>query len=626
MKYSSLVLLVCLIGLSVPAASAQAQTRVAHAIALHGEPKYPASFSHFDYVNPAAPKGGSVRLMATGTFDTLNPYTLKGLSPYESPGIYLYGVTELNEPLMVGSSGYAPSGDEAQTAYGLIAETIEYPPDRSWAIFTLRENARFHDGSPITPEDVVFSFYTLTEQGHPVYAQKYIDVERVEKLDPRRVKFTFKGTDPRAMPLRAAELPVMSKAFWTGREFANGLLEPPLGSGPYRIKSFEWGRQVTFERVKDYWGKDLPVNVGRYNFDEVRYDFYRDLIVAFEAFKAGDYDVYIDYTSRNWATAYDFPALDRGHVIKEEMPHQEATGFQAFFFNTRRPLFSDILVRQALGLLFNYEWLNKALFFDAYQRNNTYFPNTELAATGLPDAAELRILEPFREQLPAELFTTPFLSPVNRDSGQARLNRRKAMALLREAGWEVRNTRLVNAATGAPFQFEVLVDEHRAARVISPLQQDLKRAGIVAEIRVVDPTQYQNRLDSFDFDMTMLVLPMSLSPGHDLKEYFHSSNRDVVGVRNYSGVNHPVVDNLVEQVTAARDREQLVATARALDRVLMRQYYTIPQWHNDHHRVAYWNKFGRPRVTPPYAFNFRDWWIDNAKLRTLNGNDKKEHE
>ncbi len=619
MRFISFVLLAYLC-----AFYATADTRVSHAIALHGEPKYPSSFKHFDYVNPAAPKGGSVRLMATGTFDTLNPYTLKGLSPYESPGIYMYGATELNEPLMVGSSSFAPSGDEAQTAYGLIAESVEYPPDRSWAIFTLREIARFHDGSPITADDVVFSFYTLTEQGHPNYAQKYLDVEKVEKLDPRRVKFSFKGKDMRGMPLRAAELPIMSKAFWTAREFANGLIEPALGSGPYRIKNFEWGRHVTFERVADYWGKDLPVNVGRYNFDEVRFDFYRDLIVAFEAFKAGDYDVYIDYTSRNWATAYDFPALDVGHVIKEEMPHQEATGYQAFFFNTRRPLFEDIRVRQALGLLFNYEWLNKALFFDAYQRNNTYFPNTELAASDKPDAAELAILEPFRAQLPEALLTTPFVSPVNKDSAQVRSNRRAATRLLREAGWVVRDTLLVNSKTGEQFKFEILVDEHRAARVISPLQQDLKRAGIQLDIRVVDPTQYQNRLDSFDYDLTMLVLPMSLSPGHDLKQYFHSSSRDVVGVRNYSGVSHPVIDNLIEQVIAARDRDQLVATARALDRVLMWQYYTIPQWHNDHHRVAYWNKFGRPGVTPPYAFNFRDWWVDSDRLHALTNNDKQE--
>lgn len=588
----------------------RSEITIAHAIALHGEPKYPTGFEHFDYVNPQAPKGGIVRLMASGTFDTFNPYTLKGISPFMSPGFSRWGVFELNEPLMVGTGQYATSGDEAQTAYGLIAQSIEYPEDRSWAIFNLRPEARFHDGSPITADDVIFSFNTLIKHGHPRYAQNYQDVEKAEKLAIRRVKFTFKGTDTRAMPLRVGELPVLSKAFWQGRNFEKSLLEPPLGSGPYKLVDFEIGRTVVFERVKDYWGKSLAVNQGRYNFDRVSFDYYRDLHVAFEAFKSAEFDVYVEHISSNWATGYDFPALNDGKVIKLEIKHDIPTGYQAFFFNTRRDIFNDIRVREAIGLMFDYEWLNRSIFSNAYTRNHSYFPNTELASRNEPSPEELTLLTPYREQLPAALFNGAYQPPVTDGKGTLRSQQRKALKLLKEAGWQIRNNQMVNQKTGQALVFEVLFDQPSFAKVLLPFKRNLQRIGIDMQLRSVDRAQFKNRLTSFDFDMIVEVLVHGLSPSYELKLYFHSAQVNTPGALNYSGVNHPVVDKLVENIISAPSRDQLLHSIRALDRVLLWNHYTIPQYHLDYHRVAYWNKFGRPEVSPPYAFNFRDWWIN----------------
>lgn len=602
-------LLLCPLILSV--CHTVAETTVAHAVALYGDPKYPQGFSHFDYVNPDAPKGGAVRLMAHGSFDTLNPYTLKGISPFNSRGFYPYGFFELNEPLMVGSSNYAPSGDEPQTAYALIAESIEYPTDRRWAIFTINAKARFHDGTAITADDVIFSFHTLVEHGNPSYQQKYADVEKIEKLDERRVKFTFSGTDTRAMPLRAAELPVMSKRFWQGRDFTKSLMEAPLSSGPYRIKNFEPGRFILFERVADYWGKELPVNRGRYNFDEVRYDFYRDLEVSFEAFKSHEFDLFIEYTAKNWARGYDFPAAHDGRVIKQKIDHQEAYGYQAYFINTRRPQFRDPRVREALGLLMDYEWLNRSLFYSAYMRNASYFPNTELAAAfGPPSEEEITLLSPFREQLPPALFTQPFQPPRTDGDSSFRNNRRKAMRLFKEAGWRIKEGKLVHGETGEQFALEIVHDDVRAQKLILPYIKHMKQAGIDATLRLMDYTQYKSLVDRFEYDMIMEVLPQSLSPSYELMGYFHSQQVSTQGAKNYSGVNDPVVDALLEKVIGAASRPELVTAVRALDRVLMWSHYSIPQWHAGYRRVAYWNKFGVPQVTPAYAFNFRDWWIN----------------
>ncbi len=589
-----------------------AEITVSHGIALHGEPKYGADFEHFDYVNPNAPKGGSVRLMGSGTFDTLNPYTLKGISPFMSPGFSKWGVFELNEPLMVGTGNYAPSGDEAQTAYGLIAESIEYPKDRSWAIFNLRPLARFHDGSAITADDVIFSFHTLVKHGHPRFAQVFADVESVEKLSVLRVKFNFKGTDTRALPLRVGELPVMSKAFWEGRDFEKSLLVPPLGSGPYRISHFEPGRSIVFKRVRDYWGKDLPVNRGRYNFDEVSVDYYRDLHVAFEAFKSNEFDVYREYISSNWATGYDFPALQQGKVKKLEINHSIPTGYQAFFFNTRRDIFADIRVREAIGLMFDFEWLNRSIFFNAYTRNSSFFPNTELGAKGKPGAEELALLAPYKHQLPPALFSDAFKPPVTNGKGTLRKQQRKALKLLKAAGWQLKNHQMTHSKTGQTLSFEVLFDQPSFAKVLLPFKRNLKRIGVDMQLRNVDRTQFKNRVTHFDFDMIVEVLVHGLSPSYELNLYFSSEQANTPGALNYSGVSHPVADALVNKIINAESRQQLLHASRALDRLLLWHHYSIPQYHLPYHRIAYWDKFGRPKKSPPYAFNFRDWWFKQA--------------
>ncbi len=604
-----------LLVLAAAPASTLGETIRAHGIALHGDLKYPSDFTHFDHVNPDAPRGGSVTLMGHGTFDSLNPYILKGRSPFNSPGLYAYGITELNETLLVGTGSYSSSGDEAQSAYGLIAESLEYPPDRSWVIFNLRPEAHFHDGTPITADDVVFSYNVLLEHGHPRFRNIYRNVAAVEKLGRLQVKFTFSGEDNRMMPLRAGELPVMSKRHWEGRDFSRASLEPPLLSGPYRVSAVKPGHSVTFERVRDFWGRDLPVYRGRYNFDRVHVDFYRDLTVALEAFKSGAYDVHLEYISRNWKSAYDHPAVRDGRIVKEEIPHQVAQGSQAFFFNTRREKFKDRRVREALGYLFDYEWTNRNIFSDAYTRSQTYFPNSELAARGLPSAGELAILAPYREQLPEELFTREFKLPVTDGSGQIRKNQRAALRLLRAAGWELTDGRMVHTVSGRPFEIEMLIYQASTARVVQPWRKNLERVGIRMDIRTVDTTQFKQRLDNFDFDITIYSLPQSLSPGYEQREYFHSSTADIKGQRNLVGVRHPVVDRLVDLVISAPDRPSLVTRVRALDRVLLWEHYSIPHWHIGYHRIAYWNRFERPAVQPKYNLGFENWWLKDTERK-----------
>jgi len=411
---------------------------------------------------------------------------------------------------------------------------------------------------------------------------------------------------------------VLSKAFWQGRDFEKTLLEAPLGSGPYKLTAFEPGRRVVFERVKDYWGKDLPVNRGRYNFDQVSFDYYRDLHVAFEAFKSAEFDAYVEHISSNWATGYDFPALHEGRVKKLEIDHDIPTGYQAFFFNTRHEIFSDVKVREAIGLLFDYEWLNRSIFFNAYTRNHSYFPNTELASRDLPSAEEIALLESFRDQLPAALFTEAFRPPVTDGKGTLRKQQRQALKLLKEAGWQLRNNQMTNLQTGEVLAFEVLFDQPSFAKVLLPFKRNLKRIGVDMQLRSVDRTQFKNRLDHFDFDMIVEVLVHGLSPSYELNLYFHSEQADTPGARNYSGVKNPVVDQLVDKIITAPSREALVTAARALDRVLLWNHYSIPQYHLPYHRVAHWNKFGRPTVSPPYAFNFRDWWLTADQSLDLN--------
>ncbi len=594
-----LALAVCL-GLSQLTAAAE-RTGPAHAIAMHGTPKYQPGFRHFDYVNPAAPKGGTLRVAVQGTFDSFNPFIPKGNAgagnPYESL--------------------LASSADEPFTQYGLIAESIEVPRDRSWAIFTLRPQARWHDGKPITVDDVIWSLETLKTRGQPFFRFYYGGVAGAEQIGPRQVKFTFSDRGNRELPLIVGQLPILPKHYWESRDFEKTTLEPPLGSGPYRVTDFEPGRYVVTERVTDYWGAKLPVNVGQNNFDRIRYDYYRDDTVIRQALKAGEIDFRLENQAKAWALDYDVPAVQRGWLIKEEIRHFSPTGMQAFVYNTRRELFSDRTVREALAYAFDFEWTNRNLFFGQYARTESYFSNSELAAAGLPEGRELNVLDRYRERVPIELFHRPYKAPSTDGSGWPRENLARAFALLEEAGWVVRDMKLVNEDTGAGFSFEILLVSPAFERIVLPFVRNLKRLGIDARVRLVDQSQYINRIRSFDFDMIVSGWGASESPGNEQRSYWTSAAASSPAASNYAGVNDPVVDELVELLINAPDRKSLVARARALDRVLLFGYYVIPQWHLRMQRVLYWDKFSRPEVTPRTGTSIDYWWFDEAKAARL---------
>ncbi len=600
MRAFPVVLVVALAVAIAPTGSRSAPvTGPAHGLSIHGDLKYPPRFAHFAYVDPRAPKGGSVTLSAIGTFDNLNPYILKG-----GPAA---GIATTFDTLTVNSS------DEPASEYGLVAETIDTPPDRSWVAFTLRRAARFHDGSPLTVEDVIWTFDTLRTKGHPQYRSYYAAVASVEQTGPRTVRFTFKGGDNRELPVIVGQLPVLSRAYWAGRDFTRTTLQAPLGSGPYRVESMEPGRSIVYRRVSDYWGATLPVNVGRYNFDAIRYDYYRDDTVALEAFKGGAYDLRQEGSSKNWARAYDIPAVRDGRIKKEQIPNEVPTGMQGFVFNTRRSIFRDPRVRQALAAAFDFEWSNAHLFYGAYARTRSYFSNSELASRGLPSEAELAVLAPFRGRVPDEVFTREY-QPPSTAAGGLRPNLVRALELLKEAGWVVREMRLVNAETGRPLTFEILIDDPSFERITLPFVKNLERLGVTARVRTVDSAQYEYRAKQFDFDMTVGLFPQSSSPGNEQIDYWASVSAATPGSRNLPGVRDPVVDRLIELLIAAPDRAALVARTRALDRVLLWGHYVIPQFHLSAFRVAYWDRFGRPAVAPKYEIGVDTWWVDPHKV------------
>jgi microcin C transport system substrate-binding protein len=584
--------------LAIAGGAADPRGAVAHGVSIHGDLKYPAGFKHFAYVNPGAPRGGEVRLAAIGTFDTLNPFTLKGVAAA--------GMGEVFQTLMAGSA------DEPSSEYGLVAEAVEVPADRSWVAFTLRSAARFHDGRPLTADDVVWTFETLKAKGHPFFRSYYGQVARAEKIGERKVKFTFARGENRELPLIVGQMPVLSKAYWATRDFEKTTLESPVGSGAYRVESVEPGRSITYRRVRDYWAAALPVNVGRDNFDTIRFDYYRDTTVALEAFKAGQYDFRQENAAKNWATAYSGPAVSQGLIRKEQIPNEVPTGMQAYVFNERRPIFRDPRVRHALAGAFDFEWANAHLFYGAYTRTTSYFSNSELASRGLPGPEELRILEPFRGRVPAEVFGKAYEPPATDGSGNIRDNLRRALALLQTAGWTVRGQKLVNAR-GEPMEFEILGNDPAFERVHLPFAKNLERLGVTARVRTVDTAQYQNRLDTFDFDVTVAVWGQSLSPGNEQRDMWHSSVANTPGSRNLAGIKDPVVDALVDLLIAAPDRPALVARTRALDRVLLWGHHVIPHWHIQAWRVAYWDKFSRPATAPKYSLGFDTWWVDPQK-------------
>ncbi|UST97420.1 extracellular solute-binding protein [Pseudomonas siliginis] len=604
----ALSLLLISLALSSPASATITES---HGYAQFGTLKYPARFTHFDWVNPQAPKGGTLRVMAFGTFDTVNPYTFKGTSPVTTANFLQYGINELNEPLMVGTGQYSPPGDEPASSYGLIAQSVEYSEDRSWVVFNLRPEARFHDGAPITAYDVAFSYRTLLKDGHPLYRTALQEVLRVDILNKQRIRFVFKRSGNPLLILRLGELPVLPQHYWKDRDFKATTFEPPLGSGPYRITSVTPGRQLIFERVKDYWGKDLPVNRGKYNFDRMDVEFYRDSDVAFEAFKAGEFDIYIEHQAKNWVNGYNFPAVRRGEVIKAQIPHQIPTQTQGLFMNSRRATFADVKTREALGLMFDFEWTNRALFSDAYKRTSSYYPNSEFTASGLPVGHEWLMLKPYKEQLPARLFTEPFTLPKTDGRGIPRETMRKALALLAEAGWKLHGQRLQDK-DGQPLRFELLLVNPSLERLYQPYIENLNSIGIDARLRTVDRAQYKQRLDQFDFDMISMTLGQTLSPGLEQWQYFHSSQVNVKGSKNYAGIANPVVDHLLEQLLAARTRDEQVAAGKALDRVLLWQHYSIPNWYLNYHRLAYRNRLAFV-TTPPYTLGLSAWWLKSSE-------------
>jgi len=579
-----------------------------HALSLTGTPSHGPDFKHFDWVNPDAPKGGRVRQMKFGTFDSLNPYSIKG--------------SAVGEVRLVYDSLMTSSPDEASTSYGLVAEWVSYPDDFSSATFQLRPEARFHDGQPITPEDVIFSLDAL-KKAYPTAANYYKNVVKAEKVADHQVRFTFDVTGNRELPHIVGQLVVLPKHYWeatgsTGepRDLSKMTLEVPLGSGPYRIKDVDAGRSVTLERVKDWWAKDLPVARGQWNFDELRLVYFRDVVPGFEAFKAGELDYWRESSAKNWATRYDFDSVKRGLVVREKIPVVEVAPMQAFAMNIRRPQFQDPRVRRAFNLAFNFEWANKNLFYDEYQRVNSFFDNSELKSTGLPQGRELEILNEVRDLVPPEVFTTEWKNPVNAGPDEdGRKNMALAAKLLAAAGYKLKDGVLTNAA-GVQLTAEFLNRQPDFERIILPYMGQLQKLGIKTSLRTVDTSQFEGRARKFDYDIITATFRQSESPGNEQRNWWGSAAADQEGSSNVIGIKNPAIDKLIDKIILAKDRPDLVAATRALDRVLLWNHYVVPQFHGPFDRLAMWNYYGRPGTLPKRDPSFlRVWWWDEAKAK-----------
>lgn len=593
---------------ATPALSAGKVT-VSHGLTLVGKLKYGPDYKHLDYANPNAPKGGRVKMLAIGGFDSFNDFIIKGNSAA--------GLSLTYERLMT------QGNDEMSAEYGLIAKTVEVPDDLSYAIFNLRPEAKFNDGKGITADDVIFSLNILKKHGAPFYRFYYANISKVEALTPHRVKFHFSGPPNRELPQITGQLPVLPKHYWEKRDFTKTTLERPLGSGPYKIKSFETGRYIEYERVKNHWSTGHPHNIGRNNFGVIRFDYYRDQVVALEAFKSGEYDFRSENSSKEWATQYGFPAVKEGLVLKAQPRHANPTGMQAFIFNLRREKFRDPVLRQALAYAFDFEWSNKQLFYGQYTRTKSYFSNSELAARALPSPEELALLEPFRGKVPDEVFSKIYEPPKSDGSGKIRRNLRKAARMLRKAGWAIKDNRLIDPKTKKPLEIEFLLVSPAFERVVAPFIRNLKRLGVQGKIRTVDSSQYVNRRRSFDFDAMVSGWGQSESPGNEQRDFWSSAAAKRPGSRNLAGIENPVVDALVEKIVAARDRKSLVVATRALDRVLLWNHYVVPGWHIRYSRIAYWNRFGHTKKHPKYGVDFFSWWIDPEKEKALEAKRKQ---
>jgi microcin C transport system substrate-binding protein len=571
---------------------------IANGMAMNGEAKYRPGFTHFDYANPKAPKGGLLRQWALGTFDSLNPFIIKGNAAD--------GLGVMYDTLTIASD------DEPFSRYSLVAEKIEMPADRSWVIFHINKKARFHDGAPVQASDVAFSFRTLMDKGAPLYARYYADVKETTILDPYRIRFSFGGKTNRELPMILGELPVLPQHYWKNKDFSLTTLQPPLGSGPYKIERFDQGRSITYILDDNYWGKDLPVNAGRFNFKRIRYDYYRDTTVALAAFKSGEYDFRQENVSKDWATAYQGPPFEKGLIIKEVIKNRIPAGMQCFVMNQRRAVFADRRVRYALAHAFDFEWTNKNLFYSLYKRNDSYFENSDMQADRPPSAAMLKILEPFRKDLWPEVYTKSYAPPSTAGDGGLRDNLRKALDLLQEAGWAVKDGALKNNQTGKPFVFEILLAQPEFERVVLPFKENLQRLGIQAIVRVIDTSQYINRRRDFDYDMIINTFSQSLSPGNEQRDFWSSESAKVPGTRNFCGIQNKAIDQLVELVITAGSREELVNRCKALDQALLWGHYVIPHWHSGEYRVAYTAKVKHPAILPPYQLSLEFWWIDPA--------------
>jgi microcin C transport system substrate-binding protein len=580
-----------------------------HALSLIGEPKYGPDFQHFGWVNPDAPKGGRVRQWYLGTFDTLNPFPIKGNAAIGLQ--YIYDTLMMQSP------------DEASTSYGLIAEWVSYPRDYSSATVELRQQARFHDGKPVTPEDVIFSLAALKKVS-PNHALYYKNVTNAEKTGERQVTFHFDVKGNRELPVIIGDLPVLPKHFHEGvgangepRDLAKTTLEIPLGSGPYRIKEVDPGRSIVYERVKDWWAKDLPVARGQWNIDEIKYTYFRDRVPAFEAFKAGMLDFWRENSAKHWATAFDFDAVKRG-LVKMERVHVSTIAYmQAFAFNIRRPQFQDPRVRRAFNLAFDFEWANKNLFYDQYQRVSSYFDNSELKAPPLPEGRELAILNELKGQVPPEVFTTEWRNPVNATPQDARKHLAEAAKLLAEAGWKPKGGVLTNAQ-GVELMAEFLLVQPDFERIVLPFKAALEKLGVKASVRIVDTSQYQRRRDTFDFDIMVASFPQSESPGNEQRDFWGSEAAGKDGSRNIIGIKNTAVDKLIDKIILATDRKDLVAATRALDRVLLWNHYVVPQWNTPYDRLAMWDMYGRPPQLPSRSSAFpRVWWYDESAAKRL---------
>lgn len=590
-----------LAGLCILSSLAHAGVNRSHAMAMHGSPKYPANFQHLDYVNPDAPKGGKLRRHVIGSFDSLNPFIPKGTAAAGISTLVYDTLTTRSE-------------DEPFTQYGLLAHTIEWPDDRSWVRFHLRKNATFSDGKPVLASDVVWTFNTLIMHGSPFYSFYYSGVDHVSADAPRTVTFHFKPGDNRELALIIGQLPVLPEHVWKDRKFTEGGLLKPIGSGPYAVSNVDTGKQIVFERRKDYWAENLPIMRGRHNFDVISFDYFLDDTVALQAFKRGDYDWRFEVSSKNWATSYQGSALDKGEIVKEEVPHANPAGMQGLVYNLRNPLFQDVVLREAMSYALDFEWSNANLFYGQYTRTRSYFQNSEMAATGLPSEAELELLKPLRENIPDRVFTESYEPPKSDGSGRARANLAHAQTLLKKAGYDFKNGAL-HTPDGHPVRFQIMLHQPAFERILLPFSRNLKALGIDAQVIKVDTSQYVQRIRNFNFDMVVSSFPQSSSPGNEQLGYWGSKAAKDPSSRNIIGIQNPAVDTLVNAIVTAKTRDELIVACRALDRVLQWNFYVIPNWFADHHRLAYRSRLRHPSLPKYVGIDgaIDTWWDSSAQ-------------